>query len=244
MAVDWSADVRKYAPGAADAVIAGIVRYCGIALRNRDSALVSFSDKAETDRVRKNFLKKKLQLTEGDAVLDAAIAAVAEQMKADKSKNRVTVYYLLADRFGKLDLFAGKTTGPEKTAPGKAPPAPAKAAVKAAPAKPGAKAATKPATAKPAPAAKTRATPTKTAAAKSKPAPKVAPTPAPPLEAKTPSAPASVPEAAAPSAAKLGLASPQGTAPGTAEPESGFGWVWWLLAALLVLFGLWWFVLR
>jgi hypothetical protein len=53
-----------------------------------------------------------------------------------------------------------------------------------------------------------------------------------------------VPEAAAPSAAKLELASPQGTAPGTAEPEAGFGWVWWLLAALLVLFGLWWFVLR
>ena len=60
MAVDWAEDVRKYAPDADEGVIAGIVRYCGIALRNRDSALVSFSDPAEVARVRTNFLKKKL----------------------------------------------------------------------------------------------------------------------------------------------------------------------------------------
>ena len=43
--------------------IAGIVRYCGIALQSRDSALVSFTDDAEVERVRVNFLKKKLALT-------------------------------------------------------------------------------------------------------------------------------------------------------------------------------------
>ncbi|WP_227650126.1 DUF2853 family protein [Klebsiella pneumoniae] len=29
-------------------------------------------------------------------------------MKADKTKNRVTVYYLLADHFKKLDMFVKK----------------------------------------------------------------------------------------------------------------------------------------
>jgi hypothetical protein len=105
MAEDWFADVRKYAPGADPDHVAGIVRYCGIALRKRDSALVSFSSPEETARVRQNFLRKKLALSDPDSVLDEAIAAVGERMKADRTKNRVTVYYLLADRFGRLDDF-------------------------------------------------------------------------------------------------------------------------------------------
>jgi len=106
MAEDWAVDVRKYAANANDKAIAGIVRYCGIALQKRDSALVSLSDKSEIARVRDNFLKKKLGLTQPDADLDKAITAVGEKMKADRTKNRVTVYYLLAEHFGKLDTFA------------------------------------------------------------------------------------------------------------------------------------------
>ena len=70
------------------------------------ASLVSFSDKAELARVRDNFLKKKLGLSQSDAELDAAIAAIGEVMKASRDKNRVTVYYLLAERFGKLSIFA------------------------------------------------------------------------------------------------------------------------------------------
>jgi len=105
MAEDWAADVKKYVPNADDGVIAAIVRYCGIALQNRDSSLVSFTDKTETDRVRENYCKKKLGLTNSDDELDVAIAAVGERMKEDTTRNRVTVYYLLAEMFGKLGLF-------------------------------------------------------------------------------------------------------------------------------------------
>ena len=180
MATDWAADVKKYVAKADDAAIAGIVRYLGIALRNRDSSLVSFSDKTETDRVRNNFLKKKLALTQADSVLDAAIAKVGEQMKADRTKNRVTVYYLLASEFKQLGLFV-------KAAPA------AKAAPKPPAAKPAAK--TKPAT-KTTPAAKAvgaatlvagavaaaKAKPAKAAPAKAK-AVKVAPAKATPAKA-------------------------------------------------------------
>ncbi len=106
MAEDWAADVKKYASNADDKAIAGIVRYCGIALQKRDSSLVSFSDKAEVARVRDNFLKKKLGLTNADAELDQAIASVADKMKVDRTKNRVTVYYLLAEHYGKLSVFS------------------------------------------------------------------------------------------------------------------------------------------
>jgi len=106
MAEDWATDVRMHASNADDKAIAGIVRYCGIALQKRDSALVSFTDKEEVARVRNNFLKKKLKLTDADADLDKAIFAVGEKMKGDRTKNRVTVYYLLADHFGKLSAFS------------------------------------------------------------------------------------------------------------------------------------------
>ncbi len=105
MTEDWAADVKKYVPTADDKAIAGIVRYCGIALRNKDSSLVAFTDKDEVSRVRENFLKKKLGLTTPDADLDKAIKAVGEKMKGDRTKNRVTVYYLLAENFGKLSIF-------------------------------------------------------------------------------------------------------------------------------------------
>ena len=106
MAEDWAADVRKYAPNADSTVIAGIVRYCGIALQKKDSSLVSFTDKNEVARVRTNFLKKKLGLTEPDAELDKAIKMVGDKMKGDRTRNRVTAYYLLAEHFGKLSAFS------------------------------------------------------------------------------------------------------------------------------------------
>ncbi len=105
MATDWAADVKKFVPDADDEVIKGIVRYCGIALQKVDSSLVSFSDPTELARVRNNFLKKKLGLTDPDAMLDSAIAAVGERMKGDRTKNRVTVYYLLLDHLGLHHMF-------------------------------------------------------------------------------------------------------------------------------------------
>lgn len=102
---DWASDVRKYAPDASDAHIAGIVKHCGIALHKTDSSLVSFSDPAELGRVRESFLKKKLALTDDDASLDAAIAEVGTKMAGSHRRNRVTVYYLLADHYDKLSLF-------------------------------------------------------------------------------------------------------------------------------------------
>ena len=107
MAEDWSVNVLKYVPDADAGVIKAIVRYCGIALQKRDSSLVSFTDSKETDRVRENFLKKKLGLSQSDTVLDEGIAAVGARMKGESFRNRVTVYYLLADHFGMLSLFGG-----------------------------------------------------------------------------------------------------------------------------------------
>jgi outer membrane protein OmpA-like peptidoglycan-associated protein len=107
MAEDWLQDVRKYAANADENVVGAIVKYLGIALRNRDSSLVSFTDPEEVGRVRERFLRKKLALTDPDNVLNESLDWVKGVMAGDNTKNRVTVYYLLAHYFGKLDLFGG-----------------------------------------------------------------------------------------------------------------------------------------
>ena len=107
MAEDWFADVRKHAADADENVVDKIVKYLGIALRNRDSSLVSFSDPEEVGRVRERYLRKKLALTDSDDVLNEGLDWVKGLMSGDRTKNRVTVYYLLAHYFGKLDLFGG-----------------------------------------------------------------------------------------------------------------------------------------
>src|SRR5271166_4948256 len=96
-------DIKKYASTVNEEAVAGIVRHCGIALRNRDSSLVAGTDPEELKRVRESWLKKKLALTESDADLDKAIHAVMEKMKGERAKGRVTVYYLLAEHYKKLD---------------------------------------------------------------------------------------------------------------------------------------------
>ncbi len=101
-------DVKKWAKNVDEAAVAGIVKHLGIALRNRDSSLVSGTDPAEVARVVNGFLKKKLALTDADDKLTAAVMSVVEKMKADKTKERVTVYYLLAEHYGKLALFHPK----------------------------------------------------------------------------------------------------------------------------------------
>ena len=43
--------------------------------------------------------------TGSDAELDKTVVAVCEQMNADRDKSRVTFYYLLAEKYGKLAIF-------------------------------------------------------------------------------------------------------------------------------------------
>jgi hypothetical protein len=105
---DYIANIKKYSPTPDEAAVAGIVKHLGIALRSKDSSLVSASDPEELKRVRDGFLKKKLALTGEDAALDAAIKDVMARMKGVREKSRVTVCYLLAEKFGKLDLFHPK----------------------------------------------------------------------------------------------------------------------------------------
>jgi hypothetical protein len=98
---DYLNDVRRYDAAADEGHVAKIVKHLGIALRNKDSSLVSCSDPEELGRVREKWCKKKFGHTD-DASADKIIGAVCETMKADRNKSRVTFYYLVAKHMGTL----------------------------------------------------------------------------------------------------------------------------------------------
>lgn len=101
---DYSEDIKKYTAKVNAAAVSTIVKFCGIALRGKDSQFVSMTDPAEVKRVVDGFCAKKLGLDAKAA--DAAVRAAGEKMKADKTKHRVTVYYLVAEATGTLGKLA------------------------------------------------------------------------------------------------------------------------------------------
>ncbi len=104
----YEENIQKYAKGYNQKAAEKIVGHLGIALRNRDSSLVSCSDQTELDRVREKWLRGKLSLAHSNADLDGAIQAICEKLKPEGgNKSRVTFYYLLAEHFEKLDHLAG-----------------------------------------------------------------------------------------------------------------------------------------
>ncbi|WP_457597306.1 DUF2853 family protein [Hydrogenimonas sp.] len=84
-----------------------VTRGLGPSIYNKDAETVSCSDAGELERVRENFLKKKLGLGEDDATLDAAIKEVCEAMgSSNRNKYRALFYAMLVKKFGKESVYA------------------------------------------------------------------------------------------------------------------------------------------
>ena len=93
--------VRKYDADADADQVKSLVNKLGIALRSRDSSLVSCSDKGELESIRDGFAKKRLGLDakHSDDEIMSAINEVCTQMAGDGGqKHRVPFYYLLAKK--------------------------------------------------------------------------------------------------------------------------------------------------
>jgi len=88
-----------------EAFIAKVTGALGPSIYNKDAETVSCSDKSELETVKKNFLQKKLGLSDTPA-LDEAIHKVCETMgSSNRNKYRALFYALLAKEFGKEDIY-------------------------------------------------------------------------------------------------------------------------------------------
>lgn len=95
-------DIQVYTDNVDEDVVAAMENTYRLVLSQPDAAYVAYTDPEELETVKKNFLIGKLGLSPDDD-LDGAIEVVGEKMKGVNRKNRLVVYYLLADHLGKLD---------------------------------------------------------------------------------------------------------------------------------------------
>ena len=82
-----------------------VAKACGPSLYRKDASTVSCSDKAELDRVKNNFLIKKLELKDSEK-LDAGIKETCKEMgSSNRNKYRAIFYYILTKKFRKSGVF-------------------------------------------------------------------------------------------------------------------------------------------
>ena len=82
-----------------------VAKGCGPSIYNKDASSVSCGDPDELNRVKKNYLIKKLGLKDS-AKLDDAIKEVCEKMgKSNRNKYRAIFYYLLCKKFKKSGIY-------------------------------------------------------------------------------------------------------------------------------------------
>ena len=78
---------------------------CGPSIYDNDGQTVAASDKEELERIKKNFLVKKLGLKDGPELMDGINSAVETYGKSERNKFRAVFYYLLVKKFGKEAVY-------------------------------------------------------------------------------------------------------------------------------------------
>ena len=78
---------------------------CGPAIYDADAETIAASDPAEMDRVRQNFLIRKLGLPDSPALAEALDAVMDTYGRAERNKYRAVVYYLLTVHFRKQAVY-------------------------------------------------------------------------------------------------------------------------------------------
>lgn len=79
---------------------------CGPSIYSADSETVAGSDNAELERVKNNFLVRKLGLADGPQLMEAIKKVLNDYGSANRNKYRAVVYYALTKHFGKESVYS------------------------------------------------------------------------------------------------------------------------------------------
>jgi len=79
---------------------------CGPSIYNKDASTVSGGDQEELDRVKNNFLIKKLGLEDSSKLDDAIQGVIDIYGRSNRNKYRAVFYYLLVKKFNKESIYS------------------------------------------------------------------------------------------------------------------------------------------
>jgi len=86
-------------------LLTAVAKGCGPSLYRADASKVSSSDPEELNRVKKNFLIKKLGMKDTPKLDDGIKSVVATLGAKNRNKYRAMFYYLLVKHFKKASLY-------------------------------------------------------------------------------------------------------------------------------------------
>lgn len=102
----YAADIKDKLGQAPDMdLLTKVTIGCGPSIYNADSETVAGSDKAELERVKTNFLMKKLGLADSPSLMEAINKVLADYGSSNRNKYRAVVYYMLTRHFGKESTY-------------------------------------------------------------------------------------------------------------------------------------------
>ena len=78
---------------------------CGPSIYNDDASTVAASDGEELERIKKNFLMKKLGLKDSEELMGGIQKAIETYGRSNRNKYRAVMYYLLVKHFGKESAY-------------------------------------------------------------------------------------------------------------------------------------------
>ena len=91
----YSADLEKYVSKVNKKLLEKLARRMAPVMARKDAATVACGDSKELERIRVNFVKKKLGVSDIEKGRKA-MESVCQTMKKSRAKSRITFYYLLA----------------------------------------------------------------------------------------------------------------------------------------------------
>ena len=103
----YSNDIKKFDNGKVDLEFLEIVvKNLGPSIYKADAEKVSCSSKEEMERVRKNFIEKKLGVMDAD-LANKVIQETCEKVgKSNRNKYRATFYYFIAKALNKTSALS------------------------------------------------------------------------------------------------------------------------------------------
>lgn len=98
----YAADLREKCGMEPDmALLRKVTIGCGPAIYSDDAATVAASDTAELQTIKKNFLMRKLGLTDSDSLMGGIQEVIRLYGRENRNKYRAVVYYMLTKHFGR-----------------------------------------------------------------------------------------------------------------------------------------------
>ncbi|MBK8242954.1 MAG: DUF2853 family protein [Saprospiraceae bacterium] len=98
-------DAKKIGIAIDENLLKLVTKGLGPSIYSKDASTVAGTDQSELDRLKNNFLIKKLGLKDGPELNDAIHEVLKIMGTSNKNKHRALVYYLLTIKFNKQSLY-------------------------------------------------------------------------------------------------------------------------------------------